>query len=89
MRRCMQNRQWSLQDAKNKFSEVINAANAGTPQIVTRRGVPAAVVLSMENFSTYQKISKIEIPSFTQHLLNMPTDNEEIERLHTAPRDFL
>ncbi len=29
--------QWTLQDAKNKFSEVVNAACAGTPQVVTAR----------------------------------------------------
>jgi len=85
----MQDKQWSLQDAKNKFSEVVNAAGAGCPQIVTRRGIPAAVVLSMEEFSKYKKQSKMLLPSFTEHLLNMPVDDVEVERLNIAPRDFL
>ncbi|MDE0383840.1 MAG: type II toxin-antitoxin system prevent-host-death family antitoxin [Defluviicoccus sp.] len=34
---------WTLQDAKNRFSAVVNAALAGTPQKVTRRGKPPAV----------------------------------------------
>ena len=35
---------WSLQDAKNRFSAVVNAALAGEPQRVTRRGEPVVVV---------------------------------------------
>jgi prevent-host-death family protein len=30
--------QWTLQDAKNRFSAVVEAALAGEPQRVTRRG---------------------------------------------------
>jgi antitoxin Phd len=29
---------WSLQDAKNRFSAVVDAAARGEPQMVTRRG---------------------------------------------------
>jgi prevent-host-death family protein len=36
---------WALQDAKNRFSEVVDAALEGQPQIVTRRGVEAAVII--------------------------------------------
>lgn len=42
---------WTLQDAKNRFSEVI-VLSATTPQIVTKRGMPTAVVLS---YSDYRK----------------------------------
>ena len=38
---------WTLQDAKNKFSAVVEAALSGAPQEVTRRGRPAVVVLSV------------------------------------------
>ena len=37
---------WALQDAKNKFSAVSDAAWRGTPQIVTRHGKPIVVVIS-------------------------------------------
>ena len=41
---------WSLQDAKNQFSEVVRqAANEGA-QIVTVRGQRAAVVLSAADY---------------------------------------
>lgn len=43
-------KQWQLQDAKNRFSEVVNEAERAGPQIVTRRGTKAAVVLSYEDF---------------------------------------
>jgi len=37
---------WQVQEAKNKFSRVIdNAINSG-PQIITRRGTEVAIVLS-------------------------------------------
>jgi prevent-host-death family protein len=41
---------WKLQDAKNRFSEVVNEAARSGPQIVTRRGEETAVVLSMEDY---------------------------------------
>ena len=44
---------WQLQEAKNKFSRVIeNAVNSG-PQIITKRGVEVAIVLS---YAEYQKM---------------------------------
>jgi prevent-host-death family protein len=46
---------WPLQDAKNKFSEVVNKALRHGPQIITRRGVQAVVVLSYEEYQRLQK----------------------------------
>ena len=37
---------WTLQDAKNRFSAVVDAAARGEPQMVTRRGKWVSVVLS-------------------------------------------
>ena len=42
--------EWPLQDAKNKFSALVNAALAGEPQRVTRHGQPAVVVLATEEY---------------------------------------
>lgn len=36
---------WTLHDAKNRFSAVVEAALQGKPQKVTRRGAWASVVL--------------------------------------------
>ncbi len=41
---------WQLQEAKNKFSEVVESAISGEPQIITRRGEEVVVVLAIENY---------------------------------------
>lgn len=38
---------WQLQDAKARFSELIEATLRDGPQVVTRRGVETAVVVPM------------------------------------------
>lgn len=39
-------RTWQLQEAKSKLSEVVDDAINDGPQVITRRGVAVAVVLS-------------------------------------------
>ena len=41
---------WSLQDAKNRFSEVLEHAVHEGPQTITRRGKETAVIVSVEAF---------------------------------------
>ena len=41
---------WKLQDAKNRFSEVVQKALKAGPQIVTLRGRETAVILSVEDY---------------------------------------
>ncbi len=41
---------WALQDAKNRFSEVVNLAIQDGPQVITRRGNETAVLLSMRDY---------------------------------------
>jgi antitoxin Phd len=41
---------WPIQEAKNKLSEVIEEAIEKGPQILTRRGVEVAVVLSFDEY---------------------------------------
>ena len=47
-------RTWQLQEAKNKFSEVVEGAIKDGPQVVTKRGVETAVILS---YSKYIELS--------------------------------
>ena len=79
--------QWSLQNAKHKFSAVVEAAKQGKPQVVTKRGVPAVVVISFEDFAKFQHVEKMAVPSFNEHLLNMPTDEGEFERSEVSLRE--
>lgn len=78
---------WSLQDAKNRFSTVVNAAQAGSPQTVTRRGVPVAVVVSAEEYQRLHRLDRLQAPSFVDLLLAIPQGGEDIERLDAEPRD--
>lgn len=41
---------WQLQDAKNRFSEVVEKALKKGPQIITRRGVETVIVLSLAEY---------------------------------------
>ena len=45
---------WQLQEAKNKLSEVVEDALKNGPQVITRRGVETAVVLSIDDYKKMQ-----------------------------------
>ena len=47
--------QWQLQEAKNKFSEVIDKAIKDGPQVVTRRGIETVVVVSVDEYRNLTK----------------------------------
>ena len=52
---------WQLQEAKNKFSRVVEDAVNSGPQIITKRGVEVAIVLSVAEYrkmlASKQKLS--------------------------------
>ena len=78
--------EWQLQDAKNRFCAVVDAAVAGDPQWVTRRGKPAVVVLAVEEYERLRHLEKAKALSFADLLLAMPQDDEEFERFALPPR---
>ena len=41
---------WQLQDAKSRFSELIDDTLEKGPQVVTRRGIDTAVVVSIDEW---------------------------------------
>ena len=43
-------RHWALQDAKARFSELVDASLQEGPQVVTRRGVETVVVVPVEEW---------------------------------------
>lgn len=43
-------RVWQLQEAKNRFSEVVDKAIKHGPQIITKRGVETVIVLSCAEY---------------------------------------
>ncbi|MDE3078471.1 MAG: type II toxin-antitoxin system Phd/YefM family antitoxin [Paracoccaceae bacterium] len=76
---------WTVQDAKNKFSAVVDAALAGTPQEVTRRGKPAVVVLSADDYHRLLQRAVRARESFADHLMTFP--GGDVPRAKAAPRD--
>ena len=78
--------EWPLQDAKNKFSAVVDAALAGEPQRVSRRGQPAVVVLAVEEYERLCLLEKANAPSLSELLLEIPQDDGEFERIPLDPR---
>jgi len=54
---------WQLQDAKNKFSNLVDKAHREGPQVVTKFGKESVVIISVED---YQKLirPKTDLVSF-------------------------
>jgi prevent-host-death family protein len=56
-------RTWQLQEAKNKLSEVIDQAINEGPQVITRHGIEAAIVLSCTEYRQMQ-IARTPLSTF-------------------------
>lgn len=72
---------WALQDAKNRLSEVVDAALRGEPQVVTRRGVEAAVIISHEEYTRITSARKAAREPLAAYLLNVPREDGDSEDL--------
>jgi antitoxin Phd len=83
----MAERSWSVQDAKNRFSEVVEAARR-KPQTVTKHGKPAVVVVDVIEFERLQRLERVQAPSFADVLLAMPQDDGEFPRRNVRMRDI-
>jgi antitoxin Phd len=75
----MPRRSWSLQDAKNQFSAVVEAARRA-PQTVTKHGKPAVVVVDADDYERLRQLERAQAPRFKDHLLTMPQDDGIFER---------
>jgi prevent-host-death family protein len=49
------NRKWQLQEAKNKFSNLVEIAKNEGPQLITKNGKDTVVILSIDE---YKKLVK-------------------------------
>ncbi len=77
-------RAWQLQEAKNKLSSLVDKAQSHGPQIITRRGVEVAVVLSYRDYSKL-KWAKQSLSNFFQQ---SPLADLSIERDKSKLRDI-
>jgi antitoxin Phd len=57
---------WQVQDAKARFSELLDAAIKKGPQLITRRGVKTAVLVPIEEWERLQRTAR---PSLKEWLL--------------------
>jgi antitoxin Phd len=86
MKKPMSKHTWSVQDAKNRFSEVVNAARR-TPQTVTKHGKPTVVVIDAIEYERLQRLERAQAPSLADVLLEMPQDDGEFVRSPVRVRD--
>ena len=72
-------RKWPVQDAKSRFSELLDTALAEGPQIVTTRGVDTAVLLPIEQWRRLERMTR---PDLKELLLASEARTEDL----TPPR---
>jgi prevent-host-death family protein len=82
---AMVRRSWSVQDAKNRFSEVVEAASR-TPQTVTKHSKPA-VVVGAAVYDRLRQLERATAPTFADLILAMPQDGGEFSRRNVRKRD--
>jgi antitoxin Phd len=76
---------WQLQEAKSRFSEVVDLTLKEGPQLVTRRGQEAVVILAIDD---YRRLSG-QTSSLKECLLNAPRGIELVlERSPELIRDI-
>ena len=72
-------RTWPVQDAKSRFSELLDTTLAEGPQIVTKRGVETAVLLPIEQWRRLERMTR---PNLKEMLLAPEARTESL----TPPR---
>jgi antitoxin Phd len=75
---------WSIQDAKNKLSELVDTATTGDPQLITKHGKPVAVVMSAER---YDQLAPKE--TLADILRDCPVKDWEVDRPDDSARDLI
>jgi prevent-host-death family protein len=46
---------WQLQEAKNKFSNLVDKARHDGPQVVTKHGKESVVIIAIEDYQKFNK----------------------------------
>jgi prevent-host-death family protein len=78
--------QWQVQEAKQRFSEVLRAVEGGEPQIVTKHGEEVAVLIDI---AEYRRL-RGETLGFMDYLMSGPLLDEDLDcgRRNDPPRDI-
>lgn len=77
---------WQLQDAKNKFSKLVDKVQQAGPQVVTKHGKETVVVISVDEYKKLIKPRKKLIDFFQ----SSPLAKVELDfvRKKDTPRDI-
>ena len=78
------NRKWPVQDAKAKFSELLETTLAEGPQIVTKRGVETAVLVPIE---LWRKLEHLAGPGLKELLLSPEARIDDLVPLRGRHRE--
>ena len=73
---------WQVQDAKARFSEMLESSLVNGPQIVTKRGVETAVLVPIDQWRSLQRMTR---PNLKELLLAPEARTETL----TSPRKRL
>ncbi len=73
---------WQVQDAKARFSEMLESSLINGPQIVTKRGVETAVLVPIDQWRSLQRMTR---PNLKELLLAPEARTETL----TSPRKRL
>lgn len=74
---------WQVQDAKQRFSELIRRAQSDGPQVVTRHGEEIAVVIDIADYRRLRG----ETAEFKDYLRSGPAfDDLDLSRTAERPR---
>lgn len=90
MTRKGETKRWAVQDAKARFSELLDASLTNGPQIVTRRGEEMAVLVRVDQWRQLQEATRPRL----KDLLLAATPRAEIPapprraRRRREPPDF-
>ena len=82
---------WPVQDAKARFSELLDACISEGPQVVSRRGAETAVLVPIDEWRRLQSAAR---PSLKQLLLqesarteSLVPDRRRVRRRHVPALD--
>ncbi len=76
---------WQVQEAKQRFSELVRRTLEEGPQVVTRHGEEVVVVVAADEYRRSQEHG----PSFKDFLMSGPSfDDLELDRSTDRPREI-
>lgn len=74
---------WPVQDAKQRFSELVRRAESDGPQFITRHGAEVAVILDIDE---YRQLAEPRM-SFVEFLRSVPKSDAFVEIMEQVERE--